>query len=144
MSEPRNDYSGLNSLRARLKNRDWDGKSPLIDRNAVKSGKRRARDKTDTDSSDISGKAENGAGISGGGQNYDRSRASSEQSDGHGRDANTETSFTDYLTLIESGEECVGAPIYFFFALGTNRLTDASQLVNINELTRVAKSMGWP
>ena len=26
---PRNDYSGLNSLRARLRNRHWDGKSPL-------------------------------------------------------------------------------------------------------------------
>ena len=140
---PRNDYSGLNSLRARLKNRDWDGKSPLIDRNAAKSGKRRVRDKTTIDSgSDISGNAENGAGISGGGQNNDRSRPSSEQSDGYGRDANTETSFTDYLTLIESGEECIGAPIYFFFALGTNRLTDASQLVNIDELARVAKKYG--
>lgn len=26
---PKNNYSGLNSLQARLKNRKWDGKSPL-------------------------------------------------------------------------------------------------------------------
>ena len=26
---PKNNYSGLNSLRARLRNRHWDGKSPL-------------------------------------------------------------------------------------------------------------------
>ena len=29
-SYPRNNYSGLNSLRARMKNSKWDGKSPLV------------------------------------------------------------------------------------------------------------------
>ncbi len=139
---PRNDYSGLNSLRARLKNRDWDGRSPLIDQGTTKSGKKIVRDKADTNSSDSSSSTGNGSNISDGGQSDDRSQSASERSGGYGGGADTDASYTEYLSLIESGEECIGAPIYFFFALGTNRLTDASQLVNIDELARVAKKYG--
>lgn len=34
----------------------------------------------------------------------------------------------DYLSLIHSGKACIGAPIYFFFELGTDRLLNRSQL----------------
>lgn len=34
------------------------------------------------------------------------------------------------------------APIFFFFELGTSHLTDPSQLVNLDELARVAKKYG--
>ncbi len=140
---PRNDYSGLNSLRARLKNKDWDGRSPLIDKDTAKSGKKRVCDSADTSSGDdASNNAGNGGNTSDGGQNNDLNQSASEQSGGYGNAADTDASYTDYLSLIESGEECIGAPIYFFFALGTNRLTDASQLVNIDELARVAKKHG--
>ena len=44
-SYPRNNYSGLNSLRARMKNSKWDGKSPLV---TVSSEK----DNTNTSSND--------------------------------------------------------------------------------------------
>jgi outer membrane protein OmpA-like peptidoglycan-associated protein len=37
---------------------------------------------------------------------------------------------------------CVGAPIYLFFRLGTARLTDESQQVNIDALARVAVQYG--
>ncbi len=139
---PRNDYSGLNSLRARLKNRDWDGHSPLIVKGTAKNNKKRVSDKADTNSSDFSGNTGKGSNTSDGGQNNDRSQSASEQSCGYGGGVDTETSYTEYLSLIESDEECIGAPIYFFFALDTNRLTDASQLVNIDELARVAKKYG--
>ncbi|MCR1857370.1 OmpA family protein, partial [Phocaeicola vulgatus] len=35
--------------------------------------------------------------------------------------------------------ECIGTPIYFFFALNTTHLTDTSQRLNLDELARVAK-----
>lgn len=139
---PRNDYSGLNSLRARLKNRDWDGHSPLIDKDTAKSGRKRVPDKADTNNCGTSGSTEKGSNTSDNGQNNDHSQSASEQSGGYGNATDSEASYTEYLSLIESGEECIGAPIYFFFALGTNRLTDASQLVNIDELARVAKKYG--
>lgn len=140
---PRNDYSGLNSLRARLKNRDWDGRSPLIDKGTAKSGRKKVRDNAGTASScDASGNAGNGGNTPNDGQNNDRNQSASEQSDGYGNATDSEASYTEYLSLIESGEECIGAPIYFFFTLGTNRLTDASQFVNIDELARVAKKYG--
>ena len=40
----------------------------------------------------------------------------------------------DYLSLIHSGKACIGAPIYFFFELGTDRLLNRSQLVNLDEV----------
>lgn len=91
---PVNNYSGLNSLRARLKNRYWDGKSPL-DTTAV--------------------------------QSVGESRVS-ERQDAHA---------TDSTTFICASGECIGAPVYFFFSLNTARLTDASQMLNLNELARV-------
>lgn len=34
----------------------------------------------------------------------------------------------------------VGSPIFFFFNIGTNILTDQSQIVNIDEIANVAKA----
>lgn len=92
---PVNNYSGLNSLRARLKNRHWNGKSPL----------------NETAS------------------RFDNESRLSERQD---------TLSTDSTTFLYGGGECIGAPVYFFFSLNTARLTDASQMLNLNELARVA------
>ena len=70
---PRNDYSGLNSLRARLNNKGWDGNPETMPK------------------------------------------------------------------AMKNGIEPIGAPIYFFFRLGTDELTEVSQLLNIDEIARVAK-----
>ena len=51
-------------------------------------------------------------------------------------------SVEEYLALITSGKKCVGSPILFFFNLGTSNLTDNSQLVNLDEIARVAKTYG--
>lgn len=43
----------------------------------------------------------------------------------------------DYWDAIASGKECIGAPIHFFFHLGTTDLVDQSQTINIAEIARV-------
>jgi outer membrane protein OmpA-like peptidoglycan-associated protein len=53
---------------------------------------------------------------------------------------NTDTaSFNAYICSLLEGKSAVGAPIYFFFHIGTNNLTDESQLVNLDEIARIAK-----
>ena len=95
---PRNNYSGLNSLRARLKNRHWDGISPL-------------------DSASII---------------YGNNGDDSEQPG---------IIVSEKTELIQAGN-CIGSPVYFFFNLNTAHLTDASQMLNLDELARVAKKYG--
>ena len=112
---PRNNYSGLNSLRARLKNRHWNGKSPL------------------------EGQAPNGNGRADSLQH----RQDSVSGLGTGQFENLpDSTLADYAVRMQSGRECIGAPIFFFFELGTSHLTDTSQLVNLDELARVVKKYG--
>lgn len=113
---PVNNYSGLNSLRARLKHRYWDGTSPL-DTTALPSG--------------------NGNGIENGNGNGNRI-------DGYppfraALFVHGESLAADSTALMYVGGECIGAPVYFFFSLNTARLTDASQMLNLDELARVAR-----
>ena len=102
---PRNNYSGLNSLRARLKNRHWDGMSPL--------------------DSASTGYGDTNAGY---GNNGDDSTKSG-------------IAVSERTELIQTGN-CIGSPVYFFFNLNTAHLTDASQMLNLDELARVAKKHG--
>ena len=94
---PRNDYSGLNSLRARIRNRNWNGDKenyvPLLNNETVAP--------TDT--------------------------LASVASAGERR---------------ENGKEPVGAPIFFFFRMNTNNLTEESQIVNAKEIAKVANKHG--
>ena len=112
---PRNNYSGLNSLRARLKNRHWNGKSPL-EKQAL-NGNGRA--------DSLQHRQDSVSGL------------------GTGQFENLpDSTLADYAVRMQSGRECIGAPIFFFFELGTSHLTDTSQLVNLDELARVAKKYG--
>lgn len=112
---PRNNYSGLNSLRARLKNRHWDGKTPL------KGQSRSENARTDSLLHRPDSIPGFGTGQSG---------------------TLPDSTLVGYAAWAQSGSECIGVPIFFFFELGTSRLTDASQLVNLDELARVAKKYG--
>lgn len=103
---PVNNYSGLNSLRARLKHRHWDGKSPL-------------------DTTDIQA----GKEVQGSGKSASNNRTAESQ----------RVWAMDSVMNANTDGECIGAPIYFFFSLNTARLTDASQMLNLDELARVAK-----
>lgn len=97
---PKNDYSGLNSLRSRLQGIQWPDNSLSGD--------------------SIQGKSPT--------ENYKSGSSFGYQS-----------SLQGYLSELSKGKSCIGAPIFFFFELGTNHLTDASQLVNLDEIARIAK-----
>lgn len=94
---PHNDYSGLNSLRARMRDRNGNGRNPKV-----------------TESASYTEECGNDSGMAD----------------------------DDYLSLIQTGQACIGAPIYFFFELGTDRLLNRSQLVNLEEVARIAKKYG--
>lgn len=124
---PRNDYSGLNSLRARLRNRHWDGKTPLSNDSML------SKSEFANVSSDSNGSIANGS--------YGTNADSLSYSD-MGNDSIPVYSHSDYLAFISSGTGCIGSPVYFFFELGTSQLTDKSQLLNLDELARVTKKYG--
>lgn len=124
---PRNDYSGLNSLRARMRNRHWDGKSPLANDSLSKY-------------SETANVIPNGNDSIG--NDFYSNGANPEKSLATGKDSIPICRHSDYLAFINSGTGCIGSPVYFFFDLGTAQLTDQSQLLNLNELARVAKKYG--
>jgi outer membrane protein OmpA-like peptidoglycan-associated protein len=105
---PRNDYSGLNSLRARLNNKGWDGNPETMPKAMKK--------RMDTMDENESNESE---GID---------------------PLFTVDSYDGYLSAMMNGSEYIGAPIYFFFRLGTDELTEVSQLLNLDEIARVAKT----
>lgn len=102
---PRNDYSGLNSLKARLANKDWDGNPATLPHAWQKRNNSQAE--------------------------------SADESDGLNGHSNTINS--DYWELLKSGNTIIGAPIYFFFHIGTANLTEKNQVVNIDEIAKIAK-----
>ena len=89
-----NNYSGLNSLRARLRNRNWNGN--MDDYKPV------LKDQTDT----------------------------------------IAISNEEYFKLMKDGKIFVGSPIFFFFQLGTDNLTDKAQIINIKEIAATMKRFG--
>ena len=91
----RNSYSGLNSLRKRLANKDWNGTDSL-------------------DSNSIYGDA----------------------------DSVAISNSMKYLRSMKSGKKYIGAPIYFFFKIGTHELTENAQFINIKEVSEVIKKYG--
>lgn len=91
---PKNDYSGLNSLRARLARKDWNGMgTPKTSRSLE----------------------------------YSFSVSDS-------------VSWNKYVAEMAGGTKCIGSPVFFFFKIGTTQLIDVSQMVNLDELARVAKA----
>ena len=105
---PRNDYSGLNSLRARLNNKGWDGNPENMPKAMLKRG-----------------------------EGYDKETEKAMDAFYNGEFDELQIA---YLTAMRDGTEPIGAPVYFFFNIGTDHLTDASQLLNIDELAKVAKT----
>lgn len=92
---PKNDYSGLNSLRARMAHKDWNGK-----------GKPNAK-----------------------GRSFEYNFSVSDS-----------VAWNKYVSDMAGGTKCIGSPVFFFFKIGTTQLVDASQMVNLDELARVAKT----
>ena len=92
---PKNDYSGLNSLRARLANKDWNGMGkPKMNARSLE---------------------------------YSFSVSDS-------------VTWDKYVSEMADGNRCIGSPVFLFFKIRTTQLVDASQMVNLDELARVAKT----
>lgn len=109
-SYPKNDYSGLNSLRARL-------------RKSLSEKDKHKGDTTFIHDKDTVYMAQGRASI------YNNGSKSFQGND------------TITSSLIMDGKY-IGPPIYFFFVLNTDRLTDHSQLVNLDGIARIAKKHG--
>ena len=110
-SYPRNNYSGLNSLRARLGNRDWDGKVETMSKVIRKHGRM-------------------------GGLIDDENHRESSGYD-HLNDSST---VEGYLSAMKDGMEPIGAPVFFFFRMGSDELSEVSQLLNIDILARIVRA----
>lgn len=112
---PINDYNGLNSLRARLSSLD-----NLSD-----------KDKKIYNGSIVTNAHNNGHQF----DKKDTVATANQYKDG------TDVSRIDseYLDMFLSGKKCIGSPIMFFFMLNTDKLTDSSQLANLDEISRICK-----
>ena len=109
---PGNDYSGLNSLMARLRNRHWNGTDPLASPTDTVGEKEYADTRQEPDMGGVQDSTAM-AGVSN--QTDARSIRQSASSDGGDMDI----------------------PVYFFFELGTTNLTEPSQSINLDALAHV-------
>lgn len=65
--------------------------------------------------------------------------AVSGESNGSKAEVGSDGNNNSYADDVINGNAALGAPIYFFFELGTDNLVEESQLVNIDEIARIAK-----
>lgn len=110
---PVNDYSGLNSLRARLANRFWDGQSDTTKLQDAVDERIVHVDGHDETSETLSSKAQERRGMDSTGNRY----------------------FDDIL----SPGIPIGAPLLVFFKGGGTVLTDSAQLINVKAVAELAK-----
>ena len=108
---PKNDYSGLNSLMERLRKGKWN----------MNTGKDGFPSDSLSESTRQSMMAMMLAGDS----------AHTSPSD--------EQAWNAYLLDMSNNRSCIGAPVYFFFKIDTHQLSDHRQLINLDEIARVAK-----
>jgi len=116
---PVNNYSGLNSLRARLANPSWSGKSSLFE--SIGTGL----------------KFEDGRikPLASQGMKEKSEEPIIEYANSSGTDTNNDP---PYLKEIGRGEVPVGAPVYVFFKIAGTYVTDSSQLLNIQSAADLA------
>lgn len=123
-----NDYSGLNSLRARLKGAK-NGCRPEMLKNTeglygIEAETGRIDNLINSEDADSISELEFD----------DNSKVTS--------DSVIVLDGDNYQSLVQSGKKCLGSPILFFFNIGTTNLTDRSQLINLDEIARVVKQYG--
>jgi len=116
---PVNDYDGLNSLRKRLANPSWDGKSSLFE--SIGTGLKFE----DGRIVPLSKKSESSDTVS-----PVTSFETSEQG--------SASPLTPYLQQMERGEVPIGAPVFIFFRLAGTYVTDSPQLLSVNAAADLA------
>ena len=114
---PVNDYSGLNSLRARLANRFWDGLSDTT----------KFKDAVDERIVHADGHNEPSVTVS-----SEASKKREEESTGN-----------RYFDKILSSGSPIGTPLLVFFKGGGTELTDSSQMINVKAIAELAKEYGF-
>ena len=116
---PVNDYDGLNSLRKRLANPSWDGKSSLFE--SIGTGLKFE----DGRIVPLSKKSESSDTVS-----PEMSSATSVQE--------SASPLKPYLQHMERGEVPIGAPVFIFFRLAGTYVTDSPQLLSVNAAADLA------
>ncbi|MBQ6178352.1 MAG: OmpA family protein [Bacteroidales bacterium] len=116
---PVNDYDGLNSLRKRLANPSWDGKSSLFE--PIGTGLKFE----DGRIVPLSKKSESSDTVS-----PETSSATSVQG--------SASPLKPYLQQMERGEVPIGAPVFIFFRLAGTYVTDSQQLLSVNAAADLA------
>ena len=116
---PVNDYDGLNSLRQRLANPSWDGKSELF--RSIGTGM----------------KVEDGKIVPLSKQSESSDTASLETSSATSVQGSA-SPLKPYLQQMERGEVPIGAPVFIFFRLAGTYVTDSPQLLSVNAAADLA------
>ena len=114
---PVNDYSGLNSLRARLANRFWDGQSDTT----------KFQDAVDNETVHAVGQA----------KASDYVLPEAQKRRGEGGTGNR------YFDEVVSSGIPIGVPLLVFFKGGGTVLTDSAQLINVKAVAELAKEYGF-
>ncbi len=98
-AHPRNNYSGLNSLRARLRNKSF---------------------------------------------NASEDDAMEELANNYTGDLSSDSIMSpeDYFRVMKDGKIFVGSPVFFFFKLGKDELTEKAQVINLKEVASAIKRFG--
>lgn len=128
---PYNNYSGLNSLRERLRARGMKG-------HGWEEGWE-GPDDTDADTSRYPQTVDTGESHhpeDGMTANQDLLTSGGEDSAGEDRQAMGKE---DYLNLLASGRACLGTPVLFFFELNSTDMTEPSQMENLREIAELVK-----
>lgn len=113
---PVNDYSGLNSLRARLANRFWDGQSDMT----------KFQEAVENETVQVDEQAK----VS------DNVLPEAQKRRGEGSTGNR------YFDEVVSSGIPIGAPLLVFFKGGGTVLTDSAQLINVKAVAELAKEYG--
>lgn len=135
-NHPVNNYSGLNSLRARLADRSWNGNDSIIGGHSLSFFSRMEQGSTvGMLDSDDNGLYNSNLSLRDEGRNskYQELIAWMRQ------DSDVDPYIVEYLTDVLGDGAYVGAPVYVFFKIGTTQLTDLSQVVNVESIAEVAK-----
>lgn len=114
---PVNDYSGLNSLRARLANRFWDGQTDTTN----------FKDADDAEIVHAVGQS----------KTSDNTIPKAQKRRGEGSVGNR------YFDEVVSFGVPIGAPLLVFFKGGGTVLTDSAQLINVKAVAELAKEYGF-
>lgn len=119
---PKNDYSGLNSLRERLSATDQNP------------NKKSQNDISDTENLLFENENSQCPAISNDTLVFMQDSLSNVLFSN-----NMPEGYRNYITDMMNQKVCIGSPILFFFHIGTSTLTDSSQLANIDEIVKICK-----